>query len=584
MATRRWRAVLLAGLAALASLAAPPPSWASHDPNRTATIYVDGFHPDGADRTGVYGAETADPLLDRIAALMDFPTSSQPGALLLPNVITTAPYYGDTPPDYYTAQDVADVDAITQAWGGGVPRYALIVAKYARHVLDLSGAEQVNFVSASFGSLIVRWLIEKNVEGLAGEARIARWLTIEGLVAGSWAASQEDLVGLMEFVQAPSVDVGQMRYAWVEQNLHLPRTQTDNPLYAGILIGQFGSTEDRLYNQALTGAMLARGPFQPNDGLQGLWDATFHDVAPAARFLGRPPTLSIFHDTHYGIRDDDAAAAQALLFCTQSRRVTITMTRARVDHIHESRTFLLDWRPAEIVFESRVRSPAIAARWGITGPVCTLTLEGAAPLIRRYSRDGDVQTFTQVLFDDFVLSTESVLDLELWAEEIDLDLRYGVTEAVSAPYYDPLGGGTLSVPVQQPGSYSFQSPEWSCDLNVQVYDYPFQLPVSVGENLLPRRPTLQVGPNPFSSRVRLLVRGPNGLEAPGSMQPATLSIYDAAGRLVQRMSGRLGDGFEWDGRDADGRRLPAGVYFHRLATPVGTLTGKSQLVNRAQTR
>ena len=250
MASMRWLGAPLAGLAALASLTAwltaPPPAWASHDPNRTATIYVDGFHPEGAARTGVYGAETADPLLDRIAALMDFPTSSQPGALLLPNVITTAPYYGDTPPDYYTAQDVADVDAITQAWGGGVPRYALIVAKYSRHVLDLSGADQVNFVSASFGSLIVRWLIEKNVEGLAGDGRIARWLTIEGLVAGSWAASQEDLVGLMEFVQAPSVDVGQMRYAWVEQNLHTPRTQTDNLLFAGILIGQFGSTEDRL--------------------------------------------------------------------------------------------------------------------------------------------------------------------------------------------------------------------------------------------------------------------------------------------------------------------------------------------------
>jgi hypothetical protein len=95
---------------------------------------------------------------------------------------------------------------------------------------------------------------------------------------------------------------------------------------------------------------------------------------------------------------------------------------------------------------------------------------------------------------------------------------------------------------------------------------------------------LQIGPNPFSSRVRLVVRGPGGLEAAASTQPATLDIYDAAGRLVQRLSGRLGDGFEWDGCDAFGRRLPAGVYFHRIVTPNGTLTAKSQLVNRAPAR
>ena len=58
----------LAGLAAVAAVwSYTRPAQASHDPNRTATIYVDGFHPEGATRTGVFGAENADPLLDRIA-------------------------------------------------------------------------------------------------------------------------------------------------------------------------------------------------------------------------------------------------------------------------------------------------------------------------------------------------------------------------------------------------------------------------------------------------------------------------------------------------------------------------------------
>ena len=60
--------------------------------------------------------------------------------------------------------------------------------------------------------------------------------------------------------------------------------------------------------------------------------------------------------------------------------------------------------------------------------------------------------------------------------------------------------------------------------------------------------------------------------------PATLAIYDVSGRLVRRITGDLGAGFVWDGRDGEGRPVPAGVYVHRVATRERILHGRSLLV------
>ncbi|MFQ5600871.1 MAG: hypothetical protein ACE5G2_10000 [Candidatus Krumholzibacteriia bacterium] len=578
-------------LAAWSLIVLAPPGFASHDPDRTATIYVHGFSRDGVDLHGVYGDDVAEPLLDDVAALVGLPTIHQPGAAFLPNVVTATTYYGDTPPSWYVAQDIAEIDQITAQWGGGVPRYALIVAKYARHVMQRSGAEQVNFVSASFGSFVVRWLIEKNVGGLSGEGRVARWLSVEGVLNGSWAASQDELIGLWELVEAPPLDVQQMHYDWIDANLHTPRTEADNPLYAGILIGQIGSTDDRLNDRALTAAMLLYGEFAPNDGVQSLPDAYFRDVTEPARFLGMPPMLGFFHDTHYRLRENPGAWAQAATFFTQRRRVTVTMTRAQVTDIHEPSLPFWDWRPGEVVFESRVRSPAVLARWGIGQPIMTRHIEGASSPIRRYQSDGEVQIVTHVLFDDFVLDEETELEIELWAEEIDLDLRYGVAETVSQPYFEDLGGGTIRVSVQQPGTYRFDASDWNGDLEVQIFEYPFDLPTDASGargRAVPPSAALRLVPNPFASTVRITVFAPAGARlafangwrsaAANLPVPATLHVHDVAGRRVRSVAGNLQDGFFWNGRDDAGRRLPTGVYLYSVGTPTHTFHAKGFLV------
>ncbi len=53
-----------------------------------------------------------------------------------------------------------------------------------------------------------------------------------------------------------------------------------------------------------------------------------------------------------------------------------------------------------------------------------------------------------------------------------------------------------------------------------------------------------------------------------------LAIYDLMGREVRRIertglaAGRWN--LEWDGRDADGARLPSGLYFYRVGWDDGT--------------
>lgn len=77
----------------------------------------------------------------------------------------------------------------------------------------------------------------------------------------------------------------------------------------------------------------------------------------------------------------------------------------------------------------------------------------------------------------------------------------------------------------------------------------------------PSDATFAVGPNPFLGSIAVTF----SLAAPGW---ARLVVYDAAGRIVRVLfEGDYGIGDHtrsWDGRDADGRLVPAGVYLARF--------------------
>jgi hypothetical protein len=540
----------------------------SHDPRTTITIFIPGFQPDGESHQGVFGDDVPEPLLEEIAALVGLPTINDPLNATIPNVVTSTSYYGDTAPSYYTAQDQAELDVVTAEWGGGVPRYALIVAKYARYAMERAGAEQVNFLSASFGSFVTRWLIEKDSDGLASEGRIARWLSYEGVTNGSWVATKDELIQLWKLFDTPPIDVAQMDYGWIEANLHSPRIEGASPFYSSILIGQHASTKDDANNGALTTAMLVWDEFQPNDGVQGVKDMSFATMTPSSLFLGRMPAVSYFHVNHYGLEMHEGAWVNAVMFLTGRRRVTVTMTRARVYNMHEPDDFPWDWTPAEILFESRVFSPDVANRWGIADPLSSRHRDGASTPIRRFDANGEEQFFSHLLFDDFVLETETSLNVELWSEDIDYDLRYGVVEPLGDSY-NSLGGGWINVPIT-PGTYAFATNDWECDITVSVFDYPF--PAATDANLEPAKDEvlLTIFPNP--SRNVVFIR------KPGALGVSTLSIYDAGGRVVRILRGELGSGFQWDGRDSSGREVAPGVYLYRVLTNGDEYRGRSTIL------
>jgi probable HAF family extracellular repeat protein len=92
----------------------------------------------------------------------------------------------------------------------------------------------------------------------------------------------------------------------------------------------------------------------------------------------------------------------------------------------------------------------------------------------------------------------------------------------------------------------------------------------------PARIALAASPNPAR-------RGTSFSFTLGTAGRARLGIYDATGRLVRQvLDGERAAGAHhvaWDGRDADGQSVRAGVYFTRLESAAGNASGKLVVVD-----
>ncbi len=146
-------------------------------------------------------------------------------------------------------------------------------------------------------------------------------------------------------------------------------------------------------------------------------------------------------------------------------------------------------------------------------------------------------------------------------------------ETLTTPYDDDMGGGSMLVSTLAPGTYSLSVPDWSCQLAVTAFDYPFTPLLDVPPTPRPvAGKRLVFAPNPSASHVRITLAGYPATQTGESVR---LEIVDMAGRLVRVLEGPPDAGFAWDGRDGRGVALPAGVYLHRVVTPRGIWTGRS---------
>ncbi len=102
-------------------------------------------------------------------------------------------------------------------------------------------------------------------------------------------------------------------------------------------------------------------------------------------------------------------------------------------------------------------------------------------------------------------------------------------------------------------------------------------------------PALELSPNPFSKQMKIKFQAlpTSGRESSqggtNSKSQATMSIYDATGRLVKDFSlptaySLVPTVVSWDGTDQTGKKLPPGVYFVRLETDNHTEVKKAILL------
>jgi len=103
---------------------------------------------------------------------------------------------------------------------------------------------------------------------------------------------------------------------------------------------------------------------------------------------------------------------------------------------------------------------------------------------------------------------------------------------------------------------------------VSTYRVPAPAVTTVGGVPAAAPVTLDVQPNPFNPRARLVVDW-----AGRPAVPARLAIYDPGGRLVRQVPLNPGQTeLDWDGRDGLGRDAPSGTYLLRLEADGRALT------------
>jgi hypothetical protein len=416
---------------------------------KVLTLYIHGYSNDGATEEGYYGVSREESSIKEQIGSFGYTFIDQSSdSNETDHLFSTIKYYGDTPPAYYTQQDIAEVNHVEK----GIPRYALIVTKYINYLIAQKGITQVNLMSASMGSLVSRYLIEKDTKGLIANKYIKQWLSFEGVIKGNMASSNEMLYDLTSLFKTLSIDTEHMKYEWI--NAHLDE---DSSKYSALKIGFESSTKDDLNNYALSGWLkTTQGGYKANDGYQVVRD-TFFDTYKH--------THTLLHSNHLSLSENRAAWASAVMFFHANKHVKITLSEVTLHTLYESKTLINDG-VADVVFESHVYSPSAQKKWGIERAIDERLYTSKYPKLHHFEKKDLAYPKEIVLFDGMVLDEEAALKVDIKPIELDLDGDYGVFEAVDKGENESFEKLEFAVPMQE-GSYEFNTVDWSGKIKVE---------------------------------------------------------------------------------------------------------------------
>ncbi|NEW60951.1 hypothetical protein GSY74_06605 [Sulfurovum sp. bin170] len=433
-----------------------------HSP-KTVTIYIHGYQKEGYIKEQNYGEAWDYNFTNQLSEFTELPLLETYDKDNFSNIITAVEYYGDQAPEYYTQADIDEIEGVTTKYGGGIPRYAMILAKFTKHILEETGAEKVNLVSVSMGSLITRWMIEKDIENLASNKKIEKWMTAEGVLRGNYGLSKVDDIGIAWIKESvnsffeDSAETQHMKYRWIEENLTPNRESMSSPYYSDILVGQISLTDSEKEHAGLKYIMMQED-FQPNDGYQLVKDTYFGSIENSLQV----PTHTLMHNDHIGIKDNDSILLIISNFLEAKKRVRITLLDATITDIHETITVLNE--DTETVFESKIFSENAK----IQTPISERVYDSGTLNIYSYKKDNETKNINQIIFEDFVSPTESTLQVTIEGYEIDRSTKYGISE-IKTDKKESMGESINSIRLEN-GTYPVSADDWSGHVKVEVLE------------------------------------------------------------------------------------------------------------------
>ncbi len=416
------------------------------DDPKTLTVWVHGF---GLNAFGsldkiVYGSERG--CSQFLKFLGDYgearPCADTPEGAASPIQWTAPEYYGGVPAPWLTPADIAELDAFPYDGADALERYSRIVAKFIRWKLASTGATSVNLACHSMGCLITRVVLERDIEGLVSQGRIARWFTFSGALAGARFArlydnptvkQYADLVGMSQadyVILNPDFVVD--RGAWYD---HKP-FEGNSPNYHRIFVQHLGGTSPHM--STLGGLSLAdvvNPTVAPDDGVLFTQDMYFHSQAPGGSFVvasgaAEPSSMAFTNQQHVDMTYADTTGMLGAAALFHRRKVVVTLSEVSV--IHDLEGFP-DMAPADVALEAEVRYPYVLATFG--KDVMATEMKVAQRSAPEWPQaEGTVQDPGVTIFGGPVFDAMQTIQLDLRLVEVD---NYPTAGIVEIPFKGP---------------------------------------------------------------------------------------------------------------------------------------------------